>query len=530
MKIHSAGHRRGPCLARAPYWFAPLPFVLLLIASAPPAAAQDRSQLDLQHQIQQLTDAVARTQAQLEQSQKQLDALRKELLHLQLQVAEGSGEAPARPASADSVVAENNSFSNAIAELGAIKERQAVQESQIATHEQAKVESASKYPVKITGLLLFNGFVNTRQVDMPATPTIALPGTGSTGASVKQTILGFDANGPRLFGGRSYADLRIDFDGTPQTGSGGVYSGAYSASSTLLRLRTAHAGIRWPNLNAAFSYDRPLMSPETPTSLIALAEPALAWSGNLWTWNPQVGAMRDIGFGKSHALRLQAALLDVGDAPYSTYTPASGTSPIESPSAAQQSRWPGIEARVAVLDSSRNEEGNRLGFGGYFSPHRTAQGYSYDAWAASLDAHLVLPLNLQVSVSAYRGQALGGLGGGGFKDLAYRPDYDTGGFYYRPLDDVGGWAQLKEKVSNRLEFNSAVGMDELFESELRRYAVAGGTMYQNLVANRTYTGNVIYSPSAYLLFSLEYRHLHSTPVIGGPSASDVIGIAAGYRF
>ncbi len=41
-------------------------------------------------------------------------------------------------------------------------------------------------------------------------------------------------------------------------------------------------------------------------------------------------------------------------------------------------------------------------------------------------------------------------------------------------------------------------------------------MVQNLARNRTFTGNVIYSPSAYLLFSLEYRRLESFPV-DGPS-------------
>jgi hypothetical protein len=41
---------------------------------------------------------------------------------------------------------------------------------------------------------------------------------------------------------------------------------------------------------------------------------------------------------------------------------------------------------------------------------------------------------------------------------------------------------------------------------------------------------VIYSPSAYLLFSLEYRHLESSPVDGIPSSSNVIGLGAGYKF
>ena len=65
-----------------------------------------------------------------------------------------------------------------------------------------------------------------------------------------------------------------------------------------------------------------------------------------------------------------------------------------------------------------------------------------------------------------------------------------------PLDDVGGWVQLKEKTSERLEFNAAFGLDNVFAKELRPYAVFGGTMYQNLAINRTFTGNVIYTPSA----------------------------------
>jgi hypothetical protein len=141
----------------------------------------------------------------------------------------------------------------------------------------------------------------------------------------------------------------------------------------------------------------------------------------------------------------------------------------------------------------------------------------------------LLPARLQVTGSAYRGEALGGLGGGGYKDFGYRIDPD-GGYYFRPLDDVGGWVQLKEKTSERLEFNAAFGLDNVFAKELRPYAVSGGTIYQNLARNRTFTGNVIYSPSAYLLFSLEYRHLESSPVTGFANGSNIIGLGAGYKF
>jgi hypothetical protein len=141
-----------------------------------------------------------------------------------------------------------------------------------------------------------------------------------------------------------------------------------------------------------------------------------------------------------------------------------------------------------------------------------------------------LPARLEFAGSFYRGQALGGLGGGAYKDFAYKPDSNSTGYYFRPLDDVGGWAQLKERLFERLEFNAAFGIDNAFANELRRYAVPGSTTYQNLSKNRTYTGNVIYSPSASLQFSLEYRHLESSPVVGLPAASNIIGLGAGYKF
>ncbi len=123
------------------------------------------------------------------------------------------------------------------------------------------MESESRYPVKITGLLLLNSFVNTGAVDMAATPTVALQGSGTTGATVRQTILGIDARGPHLFGASSYADLRADFAGNPASNSSSTYSGYYNANTTLLRLRTAHAGLRWERTEAYFHSIVPSLVP-----------------------------------------------------------------------------------------------------------------------------------------------------------------------------------------------------------------------------------------------------------------------------
>ena len=513
--------------------------LLMAVFGAPAnlVGAQATSQANLSQQIQTLTDAMARTQAQLDQSQRQLDAMRKQLSELQRQMAQSGANAgtqsPSGPVSASSTSSQAQPEATSAA-IQDIRERQAMQESQIATLEQSKVESESKYPIKVTGLLLLNGFVNTGAVDLAATPTVALPGSGSTGATVRQTVLGIDARGPHLFGARSYADLRVDFDGNPASNSStAIFSGYYNANTTLLRLRTVHAGLQWEHTEAYFSLDHPIFSPDTPTSLTAVAIPPLAWSGNLWTWNPQVGMNQDFGPSDSRGMRLQAALIDVGDAPLSPPAPTSGISTVTPPSSAEESRWPGVEARVELRGPvvNNNEDRNHFGIGGYFAPHySTVLGHGFDSWAGTLDARLLLPARLEFSGGFYRGQALGGLGGGAYKDFAYKSDPESGGYYFRPLDDVGGWAQLKEKLSERLEFNAVFGIDNAFADELRRYAVPGGATYQNLSRNQTYTGNVIYSPSAYLQFSLEYRHLESSPVIGPPAASNIIGLGAGYKF
>ena len=101
----------------------------------------------------------------------------------------------------------------------------------------------------------------------------------------------------------------------------------------------------------------------------------------------------------------------------------------------------------------------------------------------------------------------------------------------RALDDVGGWAQLKSKVGERLEFNAGYGIDNPFAREIHAStSIPEYSIYSGLARNRSAVANVIYSPSTYLLFSLEYRRLWTNYATGPTNFSDVIGIGAGYRF
>src|SRR6187402_84006 len=497
-------------------FFASLTFTILFVRTShgqqptgqtpPPETAQQR--------VERLSAAVSQVQAQMKVYETQLRDLQTQLGMLQEQMAKESGAAGATATAPETNHEDAGATSASVDE---IKERQAIDESQIATHEQSKVETASKYPLKITGLLLFNSYVNTRGVDVPVNPTYAVGGSGTTGLSLRQTVLGFDARGPRLYGATSYADVRVDFFGS--SGSQANY-----AATGLLRLRTAHAGLKWKNTDAFVALDRPLIAPNVPTSLVAASQSNLAWSGDLWMWMPQIGVNHSIGVGESKRINLQAALIEAPD----PLLP--GTAPTVNVSRAERSRWPGTEARVAFA-SGEQGVGPEIGIGGYFSPHKTSGNSRFNAWAGTVDLRLPMGRHLELTSNAYRGQALGGLGGSGYVDYYYYGN-DGGIQSAHALDDVGGWAQLKGKVSERLQLNGGFGIDNPFSKEIREAAADAttGSGYAGLAKNRSVFGHVIYSPSSYLLFSLEYRKLRTSFANQPSQSSDVIGIGAGYKF
>jgi hypothetical protein len=335
-----------------------------------------------------------------------------------------------------------------------------------------------------------------------------------------QTVLGVDATGPHLFGASSRADLRIDFAGAAAA------SGTSGYASPLIRLRTAHADLNWNRTRAFFALDHTMLNPDSPTSIAAVALPPMAWSGNLWTWNSQLGMAHDLFPIHSGALSFQAALTDVGDPPPLFATTAPGT--YIPPSSGELSRWPGVEGRLAY-ETGDTEGGPRIGLSGYFASHRTSTSSTkYESWAGAADFRVPFLRFSQISGNAYYGAGLGGLGGGTYKNAVLRNV--AGAQYFEVLDDMGGWMQWKQKAGERLEFNEAFGIDNVPANQLRPFALATPINYYNLARNRTFTGNVIYSPSAYLLFSLEYRRIASSYVTAPTLSSDVVNIVAGYRF
>ena len=100
---------------------------------------------------------------------------------------------------------------------------------------QTKVESASKYRVRLSGIVLLNLFSNVGTVDNTDIPAVAYdrpPGGsgGSFGGTLRQSQIGLEVFGPQLAGARTTADLQFDLGGGFPRTLNGVNFG-------LLRLR-----------------------------------------------------------------------------------------------------------------------------------------------------------------------------------------------------------------------------------------------------------------------------------------------------
>src|SRR5208282_4431146 len=165
---------------------------------------------------------------------------------------------------------------------------------------QTKVESASKYRVRLSGIVLMNLVSNQGVVDSIDLPTLAYarpPGGsgGSFGATLRQSEIGFEAFGPTVAGARTTADLQLDLAGGFPSIPNGINSG-------LVRLRTATMRMDWTNTSVVAGQDAIFFSPNSPTSFATLAIPALTYAGNLWSWVPQIRVEHKVALGEESSL------------------------------------------------------------------------------------------------------------------------------------------------------------------------------------------------------------------------------------
>jgi hypothetical protein len=476
--------------------------------------AQDAA--DSGRELARVSRELQETRSDLAESRKQIEELRQGLEDLRKQLQA------------------NRVDSSAVASAGSSAAPASVPEPTVATADQDptflaakiaelhrdKVESASKYPVKLSGLILFNSYWNSGSLDIADLPSLAFrsspgPPSGSVGATLRQTVLGIDATGPKIFGARTSAGVEIDFAGGSPTTSYGVDAG-------LLRLRTAQINLDWGKTSLIVGQESPFFSPLSPTSYATVLEPAMAWSGNLWVWTPQIELEHRISLGPASALVLQGGLLDPLTEEVPVFEGRDAT-------AGEATRVPAIAGRIA-WDRLAARYPFTIGFGGYRAKQRYPSFNDIDSWTVNGDVKIPFGTHAELSGEWYDGQAVGGLGGGIWTSVVY-PEAVAPYSAIHPLRSTGGWVQLKVKPATRFEVNAAWGQDENFGSGLRFFTTpftARG--FYPLKKNRTDFVNFIYKPNSFLLFAVEYRHLFTDPVVGASATGDQVNLAAGVHF
>jgi hypothetical protein len=475
---------------------------------------------DLQSQVRELKQLVLQLQQQTVDSHAEITKLRQEI-----ESRSNSGGAELASGDGQSANYMGPNAGQVGQRLDHIEEDQQLLSSELKDQDQTKVESASKYRIRFSGIVLFNLFGNSGSVENQDVPTWAMRpyssgSSGSVGGTMRQSILGFETFGPDFLGARTSANVNFDFGG----GFPATYNGVDSA---LVRLRTAAVRLDWKDTSVIAGQDQLFLSPIAPTSFASVIVPALSYSGNLWAWTPQLRVEHRFAMPGDSTITLQGAFMDplTGEPPDSEYYTWYRTA-----DAGEQSRQPAYGVHVGY---SRPMLGQiiTIGAGGYYSRQNWGYSRNVNGWAGIMDAILPLSRKFSLSAEAYRGAAIGGLGAALGRSVLFNGSLSDPATSVVALNDVGGWAQLKFHATPKLEFNGAFGEDNPFAADVRDFGDQSASYAPYFITrNRTAFGNVIYRPRSDLVLALEYRRLRTFTIFDSSWEASQINMSMGVLF
>jgi hypothetical protein len=420
----------------------------------------------------------AQEKSEFQQILERLDRLEQENRDLAAEVRSLRAElAAAKPdPQAEEATAAPATLAQAPPAQPTIEERVAVQERRIEEQAQSKVEASQKFPISLTGMVLFNGFLNGKANNGQEDPTTAsLSGaTSNGGATLSQSVLGLLFQGPRIFGGGQInGNLYMDF-----------FGGTTSSLNHLIRLRVASVEFNWAHTSLMVGQEKPIIAPREPNSLAQVGVSPLTGSGNLWLWSPQVRLEQRFSFGDQAGLRAQVGV-------YETSEPASATRLAEYASSVSPDR-PGIEGRFEFW--KQFSKGARIEIApGFHESSTHVAGTAVGSSLATVD-WLIQPVSkLQLTGMFFTGQNDAGVGG-------IRQGFSIFGDQPVGIGTSGGWAQFSILATQRLSFNLYGGQ----ESDSPRDLLNG-----DIARNLTYAGNIIYRLGPNVLLGLEASQLRT---------------------
>jgi hypothetical protein len=374
-----------------------------------------------------------------------------------------------------------------------VEQRVEITERRIDELSQTKVESSQKSSIRLTGMALFNGFLNSHQsggADYPV--TASAPGRNHSGATLRQTMLGLEFRSPgAVAGGTVHGSVYMDFlaGGTAQE----------------MRLRTASVEVAWKSRSIMAGLEKPIFNPREPSSLAQVGISPLTGTGNLWLWLPQIRAEQDFNFGRSSGLRAQVGVLQTREtAPYAGAT---------LPGVLEGSR-PALEGRFEFFHSLDDER--RLEFAPGFHMSTTHVGpVSIPSSLFSMDWFFNPWRRLELTGAFYGGHNAGMLGNG------YGQGFHGYGTNLRPENSTGGWAQLTVHAVPRIDLHLFSG-----QQDDQNRTLDTGRIGKNLM----FGGNLFYRVAPNVLVGLEASQLRTVYIGLGTRINNHYDLALAYRF
>ena len=455
-----------------PVWYAIAVGLLAAAVGHGQQAASEPSKLDLI--LEQVT--------QLRQENREL---RQELNDLRSQVA---ALRPARPPESEIQKPEP--------EPEHLQEKLDVLNQRVADLDTGKAGAAGHFPLQISGLVLMNTYLyagHTGGVDLPLA---AVPGQGqqSAGATFRNTEIGFLYSGSQsVLGAQMAGELHLDF-----------FGGTLNSQNNLMRIQRASIGLHWAKRSLTFALDKPILSPRNPDSLSQLGVPALANSGNLWLWQPQVRYEERRQFNETTGV---VARLGV----YQTNETLAGL-----PATVRLSpSRPALQGRIEFFHDTGN--GRRFEFApGFHLSESLAAGMKATSYAASVDWLVPVLPRVDWTGFAFTSQDLDGLGMSALhQGLLLRDGVLV------PVRNRGGWTQLTLHATGRLDFNLIAGLDDDDDRDL----VGNG-----IGRNFTYLANLRFRLAPNVALGPEVLQIRTTYLQSGILRINRYDMALGYFF
>ncbi len=377
-----------------------------------------------------------------------------------------------------------------------LEERVGVQERRIEEQAQTKVEASQKFPIAITGMALFNAFINGRQTGGAENPTIASVSTGpaTSGATLRQSVIGLKYEGPQALGATIRGALLMD-----------LFGGSSVSLNHLIRLRVASIEMDWKNQSVMVGQDKPLISLREPSSLAQVGVSPLTGAGNLWLWQPQLRLEQRLGIGPNTGIRAQVAL-------YQTLENAADL-PVQFAGSLERAR-PALQGRFEVWRQFQN--GGRIEIApGFHTSATHVAAASVPSQLFTVD-WLIQPISkLKLTGLFYNGENVANMGTlrQGFTILAPRNGI--------PVHGTGGWAQLSYLAASRVTLNLMGGQHDDRNTDLP---------FGGIAKNQTYAANLQYRLTPNVFLGIETSQIRTTYLGFGKRLNNHYDLAVAYLF